>query len=172
MEKIDGLAEPHFVGEEEARAGAAHGFGDDGELVGDEVDPGAGEAAGRGSPDPGVPFQRLQPDVEVARVVGEPGEQALVRADEAQRVEQIGFGDPPPVAVVGQDSLVVAGNFLDDNRLPGAVRDGVARAEADPDERGGSRGRGWVRRWKSIVVRAKGAACGGPSNAGWPGGRG
>ena len=76
----------HLIGEQHPRMQAAGGLGDDGELVGNQIDARAGEAARRRLADPRVPFERLDALVEIARMVAESGEQAFFRPDEAERV--------------------------------------------------------------------------------------
>jgi len=60
----------------------AGGFGNDGELVRDQIDAGSGEAASRRLADERVPVERLKSLVEIPGMVRDAGEQAFFRADE------------------------------------------------------------------------------------------
>ena len=65
---------------------AVGGLGDDGELMGDQVDACTGEAAGFRLAEAAVPFEGLESELEVARVIAHPGEQTIARRGEAEGV--------------------------------------------------------------------------------------
>ena len=79
---FDGFPEADFVCEENAWVEAVCGFRDDGELVGDEIDAGAGVAACGGAAHGGIPAEGFEAAVEIAWGVGEACEEAFFRADE------------------------------------------------------------------------------------------
>ena len=138
---LDGLAKSNFVGQQHPRVEAPGGFGGDGKLMRKEVDTGTGEAARGSLADARVPLERLESVLEVLRWVAQPGEQALVRTNEIERVEQRGLNKLSVATVVGENA-VAGGNSLDGELMPVPVGDHIARAKADADEWRGSEGVG------------------------------
>lgn len=117
---FDGFAEADLVCEENAGVEAAGDFRDDGELVGDEIDTSAGEAAGRGAADFCVPAECFEALVEVAWAVDEAGEEAFIWTDKGEGVEEVGLVDGEVFPVVGEE-VVFLGDGLDSEGFFGMV---------------------------------------------------
>ena len=138
---FDGFPEANFVGEKDAGMEAVRCLGDDGKLVRDEVDACPGVAAGGGAAYLRVPAEGIEALVEIEGMVGQPGEQAFLRADEGKRIQQVAFVDGFPLAVVGEE-IVFLGDLLDGEMVLRVVGNLIARREADADQRRGADGVG------------------------------
>ncbi len=138
---FDGLAEADFVGEEDAGGEAAGDLGGDVNLVGDEVDAGAGETADGGLADAGAVREGANAEVEGGKVVGATGKEAVFGGAEADGVGEFGLGDGAVSAVgpdgVGRDAVGTGGDRFDGELFVRVRADLVAGTENDAAERGG-----------------------------------
>lgn len=83
---LDGLAQTHLVGQQDARGQPSRHFGGDVKLVWNEVDPPAGETTDPGLAPPVLMRQRREPKIENLGRIDLPGEQTFLRLVETDGV--------------------------------------------------------------------------------------
>ncbi|MDT4791933.1 hypothetical protein FQZ97_243870 [compost metagenome] len=137
---LDGLAQAHFVGEQDARGDAVGHFAGDVQLVGDRLGAGAAKAPEGRLQQAGAVFQGVVAQAEPGQRVDLPGEQAVAGEAELNEVGQLGFRQYADF-VVRVDAAVdqQAVGFLDlaDGHLPAfEVGHLVAGSEAHAGQRG------------------------------------
>ena len=136
---LDGFAEAHFVGEENARDLARRDLLQNVELVRDEFEASAEKTADRGLAEAGLGLKRAVAEVEDFAGIGLAGHEALLREADAGDVGEGVFADAATGAEVGEEPPVVL-EGVDGERGAVAGGDGFADAELDAFQHGGAEG--------------------------------
>ena len=133
--RLDGFAEAHLVGQQHTGREAARHFGGDVELVRNQINPPAGEAADlRLAPAVLMP-QRRHPQIKNLRLIELPGQQSLLRFAETDGVIKRSLWPLRSAAPVEDQSIPLPDGFHD-QRLAVVILDGIARLEPHPSQRG------------------------------------
>ncbi|MNZ36943.1 hypothetical protein D3C78_543800 [compost metagenome] len=136
---LDGLAQAHLVGEQDARCDAVGHFAGDVQLVGDRLGAGASQAPERRLEQTGTVFQGVVAQAEPRHRVDLAGEQAVAGQAELDEVGQLGFRQYARFVLRGDAAVdQQAIGFLDfpHSHLPAfEVRHFIARSEAYAGQR-------------------------------------
>ncbi len=136
---LDGLAQAHFVGQQDARRHAVGDFAGDVQLVGDGLGAGAAQAPQRGLEQAGAVFESVVAQGEPGQRVDLPGEQTVAGQAELDEVRELGFRQGALLVLRGEavvDQQAFALLDLADGHLPAfEVGDLIARGEAHAGQR-------------------------------------
>ena len=138
--RLDGFSKPHLIRQQHPRQKARGHLVRDRELVGDEVDARAHEAAHWGVPDLVPAAQAFEPEVKRPGAVHLAGHEPVLRLAEAESIGEIRLQNLPPAAVINEHPGLAGFHGLDEHRLARVGLDRIARAELHAFDR--RRGRG------------------------------